>query len=948
MRARALAVAVGLLAGLVPAAAAQFGYFGQNKIQYRRFDWRVLRGEHVDLYYYPEEEELGRVALAYAEESYDSLERRFTHAVRRRVPLIIYASHTDFEQTNILPFVPPEGLLGVTEFLKRRVTLPFTGSYTEFRHTLRHELVHVFQLSLYGEAVARHPRARLPGMPLWFTEGLAEYYSAGEDSRDEMILRDLTISGDLPTLGQLAYASGGIVYPLGGTIVRFLGTTYGDWRIGELYRELWKYMTFEDAVRGVYGKTLVQLSEEWLYWMRRRYYPAVAEGRPLAVSAELLARLAIKPAAYRLPGDSTAAVLYFSPSTGYTNIYARSLGSGRSHPVVKGERSPQFESFHFFESRMDVSAAGVVVFGSRYQDRDALFFWSLDKRRVVGRYQFPELVSILSPAWVPDGKSVVFSGLAVSGYSDLYRLWLADGRLERLTSDRYQDLDPSVSPDGRSVVFSSDRTTFGPQGGRNLFTLDLATGVIRYLTYGRWLDDGPRWSTTTHRVYFSSDRDGIPQIYSVDSSGAGRRETSTLNGAFDPQYVEGEDGLVFGGFADLSWNLYFAHLATDSAGPTFALAEPRAPAEWSWPELANSQYARADASPYERKYTLDFAAGDAVLAPGLGSAQGALFLFSDLLSDHQLYVELSSFQGSGLGNLLDNFNGTVFYLNQARRVNWGVGIFRLRGLFFESDFSTLFQERSAGAFAQVRYPFSRFRRLEAEYRVEHSDRFDITRPDVLTGDPSAFHRVGWLASNYLSYIEDNTLWLPTGPVDGERYNFTAGLVNDMSHGRFDAWVLSGDWRHYYRTSLRSAFAVRLLGYFAGGERPRRISIGGSWALRGYPGFGYVTGTRAWLVNTEWRFPITDFLTIGFPFGALRLPGVQGALFADYGRAWSEVSTARGALGSTGLGLRMPVGAPLVLRLDIGYRFHSGDLSLYSLPDPGRRRRFVDFFFGFNY
>jgi len=948
----ALAAAVVLLAGFAPPAAAQFGYFGQNKIQYRRFDWRMLRGEHVDLYYYPEEEELGRVALAYAEASYDSLERRFAHAVRRRVPLIIYASHTDFEQTNILPFTPPEGLLGATEFLKRRVTLPFTGSYADFRHTLRHELVHVFQLSLYGEAAARHTRARLPGMPLWFSEGLAEYFSAGEDSRDEMILRDLTISGDLPTLGQLAWAGGGIVYPLGGAIVRFLGTTYGDWRIGELYREMWKYTTFEEAVAGVYGKTLTQLSGEWLYWMRRRYYPAVQEGRPLAVSAEVLARLAIKPTAYRLPGDSAAAVLYFSPSTGYTNIYARPLRGRHSRPVVKGERSPQFESFHFFESRMDVSRKGVVVFGSRYQDRDALFFWNLAKNKVVGRYQFPELVSILSPAWVPDGESVVFSGLAVSGYSDLYRLWLADGRLERLTSDRYQDLDPTVSPDGRTVVFSSDRTVFGPEGARNLFVLELATGTIRYLTYGPWQDDGPRWSATTQRVYFSSDRDGIPQIYSVDATGAGRRETSTLNGAFDPQYVEGEDGLVFGGFADLSWNLYFAHIAPDSAArggePAFTLAAHPAPAEWSWPELASSPYARADAAPYEKKYTLDFAACDAVVAPGLGSAQGALFLFSDLLSDHQVYVEVSSFQGNGLGNLLDNFNGTVFYLNQARRVNWGVGVFRLRGLFFESDFSTLFQERSAGAFAQVRYPFSRFRRLEAEYRVEHSDRFDITRPDVLTGDPGDFHRVGWLASNYVSYVKDNTLWLSTGPVDGERYNFTAGLVNDISHGRFDAWVVSADWRHYYRTSLRSAFAVRLLGYFAGGERPRRISIGGSWALRGYPGFGYVTGTRAWLVNTEWRFPITDFLTIGFPFGALRLPGVQGALFADYGRAWSEVSAARGALGSTGLGLRMPIGAPLVLRLDLGYRFHSGDLRLYGLPDQDRRSRFVDFFFGFNY
>src|SRR5205814_7708484 len=174
---------------------------------------------------------------------------------------------------------------------------------------------------------------------------------------------------------------------------------------------------------------------------------------------------------------------------------------------------------HFFESRIYVNRQGVAAFSSKYAERDALFFWDLRRAKVVGRYQFAELVSILSPAWAPDSKSVVFSGLSVSGYSDLYRLWLADpgdslgaGRLERLTSDRYEDLDPTISPDGRTVVFASDRTAFGPEGGRNLFTLDLATGAIRYLTYGKWEDDTPRWSRETHRVYFSSDRDGIPQI----------------------------------------------------------------------------------------------------------------------------------------------------------------------------------------------------------------------------------------------------------------------------------------------------------------------------------------------------------------------------------------------------------------------------------------------------
>jgi len=922
---------------------AQFGSFGQNKIQYRRFDWRVLRGEHVDLYYYPEEEELGRVALAYAEASYDTLERRFSHAVTRRIPLIVYASHSDFEQTNILPFIPPEGLLGVTEFLKRRVALPFRGSYAEFRHTIRHELVHVFQLSLASQTFGRYPRFRQAGMPLWWTEGLAEFFSAGEDSRDEMVLRDMTIDGHLPSLPDLAYAYGGLVYPVGGSIHRFLAERYGEWRILELYNDIWKYSGFDGALLGVYGRTIEQLSEEWQYWMRQHYYPAVASQPPLAITARKLTDLAIKPTAYQLPGDTTPSFLFFSPRSGYTTIYAENLAGRGRRPVVQGERSEQFESFHFFESRIDVNADGVAAFSSKYAERDALFFWDLRKSKVVGRYQFPELVSILSPAWAPDGKSVVFSGLSVSGYSDLYRLWLAAGRLERLTSDRYEDLDPTISPDGATVVFSSDRTPFGMSGAQNLFALELATGAIRYLTYGNWRDEAPRWRDG--RIYFASDRDGTFQVYSIDSRGNGRRETRSLNGAFDPEWVPGpQGGLLFGGFAHLSFNIYVAPPLND-AQSTFALAAADslpAPA-WTWGELSHPQYARADGAPYERKFSLDFAAGDAVVAPGLGSAQGAVFVFSDLLSDHLVYLSLSSFQGAGFGTLLDNVSGTAFYLNQSRRINWGVGAFRQRGLFYEGDFNTLFEERSYGAFAQVRYPINRFRRIVGEYRLERSDRLDLTTEDV--DEP---RRIGWLASNYLTYVKDNTLWLPTGPIDGERYNFTGGLVNDLSHGRFDSWLLSADVRKYVRTSLHSALALRVQGYTSGGERPRRISIGGSWGLRGYPQYGYVAGTRAWLANVEYRFPILDFLTIGFPFGAARFPGVQGALFLDYGRAWSKTTADRGVLGASGLGLRMPVGPPLVLRLDFGYRLGTTDLDRYGLPASTRHRRFVDFFFGFNY
>src|SRR5919202_4266683 len=195
-----LALFTALGAAAPAPAAAQFFAFGQNKIQYRKLDWRVLRGVHVDLYYYPDEAELAPAALAYAEASYDTLSVQFGHSVAARIPLIVYASHTDFEQTNVLPFTPPEGLLGATDFLKRRVALPFRGNFAEFRHTMRHEMVHVFQLDLQSESYKLAPRASRYTFPLWWSEGLAELWSGGQDARDEMVMRDLTLGGNLPQL----------------------------------------------------------------------------------------------------------------------------------------------------------------------------------------------------------------------------------------------------------------------------------------------------------------------------------------------------------------------------------------------------------------------------------------------------------------------------------------------------------------------------------------------------------------------------------------------------------------------------------------------------------------------------------------------------------------------------------------------------------------------------
>jgi len=95
-------------------SSAQYVPFGKNKVQYTHFKWQVLSGPHVDVYYYPEEEELAKVALTYSEQSYDTLTALFRHRPLRRIPIIIYSSHSHFEQTNVIGVFLPEGVAGFT------------------------------------------------------------------------------------------------------------------------------------------------------------------------------------------------------------------------------------------------------------------------------------------------------------------------------------------------------------------------------------------------------------------------------------------------------------------------------------------------------------------------------------------------------------------------------------------------------------------------------------------------------------------------------------------------------------------------------------------------------------------------------------------------------------------------------------------------------------------
>src|SRR5215208_4481460 len=101
------AAALSLLALAGGDASAQ--YFGRNKVQWEKFDWRVLKTEHFDIHYYPAEERAVRDAARMAERWYDRLSQAFGNGLIERKPIIFYADPSDFQQTTVVGGLIGEG-----------------------------------------------------------------------------------------------------------------------------------------------------------------------------------------------------------------------------------------------------------------------------------------------------------------------------------------------------------------------------------------------------------------------------------------------------------------------------------------------------------------------------------------------------------------------------------------------------------------------------------------------------------------------------------------------------------------------------------------------------------------------------------------------------------------------------------------------------------------------
>lgn len=950
------------VAGTPDTANAQF-YFGKNKVQYTQFDWLVLATKRFDIYFYESERALAELTAEAAERSYDILADRFNHQVERRIPLIIYSSPNFFSETNVISALLPENVGGFTEFLKGRVVLPFNGSYPEFARVLQHELVHVFTISKLQHVTRSNKKLTSASAPLWFTEGIAEFYSGEWDTDGDMIVSDLVLNGRLDNLDGMYPIHGTyLMYKAGESFFHFIEQEYGTEYILRIFENWWREGSFEEIMRVTFNKSLRELGAEWGYWLKKRYFPSL-EQRELPdrmATAMTHSGYNVKPVPMRLTinGRTEDYIAFKGNRLGYAGLYMTSEARHDNvETLLRGERSPNFESLHLLGSAVDATRDGRLVFSSKRYERDYLYVLDAARRRIISERGFDSLYVISSPNVSPGGQQIVFSGCAKDGLHDLFLFDESRDTLIRLTRDLYHDADPVFTPDGRAVVFASDRGRHGQDGHMNLYVYRLPAGLVLEipdsiavavtanpwwlpdgdagvyaLSEGRFNDRSPNFSAGGEEMLFTSDRDGRFNIHRRRADGRVERVTNVATGAFDPRFLPDGDGLVFTAYQRNSFQIYKMPLpgidsipATPPPVTGHIAAVSDTIREGAWMPKRGEGEQTGGAVKYRNRFSFDIAQSAVSFDAFYGTLGGFQTALTDILGNHQYFFLLAN-NAETKDEILSSFNVAVTYINRQHRLNYGYGLYHLYDDYIDPAEGDI-RERQYGAAGYLGYPLSKFRRIEASLFVRQSERerfFGLDKREAI------------LATQFIGFVQDNSLWDISGPIDGHRFMAAIGYTANLSDFRSFNRLGVIDARKYFRLGRYSAFAMRGFGHFSSGEEPQRRYLGGSWDLRGYPRRGTYT-RNVMLLSNELRFPLIDALFIGSPVASLGFQGIRGALFFDAGNAWEDnFGRMEGALG---VGARVSLGYLVVLRFDWSRR-----TDFKKIDD----RTVFEFFFGWNF
>ncbi|MBS3740639.1 MAG: PD40 domain-containing protein [Candidatus Cloacimonetes bacterium] len=951
--------------------------FGKNKVNVHDHEWSTLKTTHFDIHYEKGDDVLAQTATIILEDGYYRLQKLFEYSFTERIPVVIYTSHNEFEETNTLANIIGEGVGGFTEFIKNRVVVPFDGSYKNFENVLVHELTHVFTYyTMQGGRLSDFAQGMFFSMPMWFSEGLAEFCSIHGSEYNDMFMLDLVLNDNIIPLERV---NGYLAYREGESFLLFLESEFGTDSIIKFMYNFKVYKSINEAAEKTFGVDFKNLQDRWRIYLKRKYAKFIVNDNLPQTDFNQITEIEDNKYSFNYYPDFSpdgSDILYFSDELGTTDIYRRStLDLYNPKELVSTGFTDKYENVHYMKNSLSYFPDGKrFAFVTKTSKGDEISICKAKNGREIDRIKL-NFESIFEIDVAPDGNRIVLVGLKAS-QNDIYLYNLDSKKLTRLTDDLYDDRYPRFSSDGSKIAFSSQRfvnKVFTSRDEKynfsnlyyNIFTYDLDSDSLYAITNRSYDHIYPVWSYKDNFLVFTSYRDSMANLYAYDFNNSGFAQLSNvLCGNFCSSISKENREMIFSGYYKNGWNLYLKSNPFDSLDyyekskpepvatfefyTTFAVSDYKVyypldkktrlsssdRREVIGPNIRRTSPDTVEQKPpknpdkapesedYKVVFTPDFVFGGLGYNTAYGLSAQLFLAMSDLLGNHHLQIM------SDITDEIEESNIIVNYYNLKKRLDYGAGVFNLAteyyymDTFYDPATGNLYDgkkvEASTGVNLLLTYPFDKFNRVDMYNRFSRWRRKWYYWANTDWHHLDQYDEKAWVYNTSVFFTHDTSLWGYTGPIRGSRWS----LGMEKSFGKNNNYLnMYGDLRKYIPLSLNYQFAGRLNFGMSTGSDKQEFVWGSYYNLRGYLDEEF-EDHNVGIASLEFRYPFIENVKLGFPL-PIWFSNVRGAIFMDVGKGWSDWDEFEKFDGNElkmgyGWGTRMNMGY-FVLKFDWAYR-----------------------------
>ncbi|WP_462252870.1 TolB family protein [Ekhidna sp.] len=497
--------------------------FGQNRIQYKNFDWYYYSTNNFDIYYYPGGQEYALEAINFLEDEFVDLTDRLGYAPYSKTKIFIYNSIHDLQQSNVGVDGAVYTIGGRTDFVKLQLEVAYPGQANSFKEDLLYKLAStLINDMMYGGSLAEiFQNSYLLSLPNWFIDGAARYIAYGWSREMDDYVRDYMSSKKVKKLKRIDGESASIV---GQSIWNYIAVKYGRGNIANILNLTRIIRKEENSIANTLGVSFKTFLDDWqnFYLLQqlevKESYEDVSEER-LLVDVKNTKELITSSISFNNDADKVA---YSVLKNGKYQVYVKDLVTGQITKITSGgyRISGQDIDNHLpLLNWKDNFTLGVVLF-----KRGFLYLNTYNlENKTKGQKPLNRFRQIESFSFNDNGRLAVISG-DIDGQNDVFLIAMNRNALRRITRDVYDDLDPIFVPGTAAIVFSSNRVSDSVNvrdtplesldKNFNLFVYDLDTTTTNFFRLTNSVgEDRKPYAKNINEIYYISDQQGISNLY---------------------------------------------------------------------------------------------------------------------------------------------------------------------------------------------------------------------------------------------------------------------------------------------------------------------------------------------------------------------------------------------------------------------------------------------------